>query len=348
MGLGMGSYEMAKAYEEAAQFAKHVSATTKQPVKLSRYISNYEQQYMETLIKILSEGDHMINERTKIGTYRIPNVTLHLGPDDGIPLMITKKVMWKSAIKEILWIMQKASNNIHDLDAHIWDEWADEDGSIGKAYGYQIKQFEQVNNLLHTLETDPSSRRGVIDLWQIKDIPEMNLTPCCYSSIWNISDGKLNGTLIQRSGDFFLGVVFNTIQYRALQYMFAHHLGVGVGDFLHVISDAHVYDNQLDQANEQIKRYSLIRHINLFSSYTDIDSTSEKSETEFFMKQYLRKINPDMKFDSDTNLIQYFYNYPANIVFGSMDGTKFWDMSIDNFRVTDYFPFPAIKAPVAV
>ena len=227
---------------------------------------NYEDQYMNILNNILENGIENINKRTGVGTIRIPNAIINVDLQKEFPILQSKQVFWKSALKEILWIMKDQSNNINDLDAHIWDEWADKEGSIGKAYGFQIakkvtidgKTYDsQVHYVLETLGEDPSSRRAVIDIWNVDDLGEMNLTPCCYSSVWNIIDGKLNCLLVQRSADYLVGVPFNTTQYALLTFMFARHLGVEVGILTHVMADCHIYtyESHINGAKRMINNY---------------------------------------------------------------------------------------------
>ena len=220
------------------------------------YIS-YEEQYCTILKNIMENGSEEINERTAVKTKRLPNQIIKVDLQKEFPILRSRQVFWKSAIEEILWIMQKQSNNIHDLHSHIWDKWASEDGSIGKSYGYQVakpvntvqngefvRYSDQVHYVLETLKKDSSDRRCVINLWDCEELANMNLNPCCFSSVWNLDGGKLNCLLTQRSGDYPVGVVFNTTQYAALTYLFAAHLGVEPGSLLHVIADAHVYKNQ--------------------------------------------------------------------------------------------------------
>jgi len=215
----------------------------------------YEKQYMDILKDIRDNGFEQKNERTGVATRRIPHAVICVDLQKEFPILKKKQVFWKSAIEEILWTMQKQSNNIKDLRPHIWDQWADENGSIGKAYGYQVKMFKQVDYVLDRLAKDSSDRRAVIDLWNAHDLAEMNLVPCCYTSVWNIINGKLNCLLTQRSADFPVGVPFNTTQYAALTHLFARHLGVVPGQLTHVMADAHIYVNQLDGVNEMIRRF---------------------------------------------------------------------------------------------
>ena len=228
---------------------------------------SYETQYIKALRTILEAGDSDCNMRTGVGTLRITHVVFDIDLQQEFPILKTKFVAWKSALKEILWIMQRQSNNINDLDSKIWDSWADESGSIGKAYGYQVSKpvvtggktyKNQVDYVLTTLKEDPSNRRCVIDLWNVDDLDDMNLTPCCYSSIWTVSDGTLNCMLVQRSADFLVGVPFNTTQYAMLTHLFAKHLGLKPGKLTHCMADAHIYryESHIEGADRMIRSYS--------------------------------------------------------------------------------------------
>ncbi len=182
------------------------------------------------------------------------------------PLTTIRKTAWKSAIDEILWIWQKKSNNVNDLKSHIWDAWADEEGSIGKAYGYQLgvkhkyKEglFDQVDRVLFDLKNNPSSRRIITNLYNHSDLNEMALAPCAYSMTFNVTGNKLNGMLNQRSQDMLTaGCGFNEFQYSALLAMMAQASGFEVGEFIHVIADAHIYDRHIPLVKKIIEREPL-------------------------------------------------------------------------------------------
>lgn len=306
-------------------------------------LTDYEEWYLKTLRTLIVKFDNgrsQLNERTGIETTRIPGVTLQLSPLDPTPILVTKKVMWKSAIEEILWIMQKGSNNIHDLRPHIWDEWADENGSIGKAYGYQISTYGQVHKLLDTLEQNPSDRRGVLNLWNCADLDEMNLVPCVYTSVWNIIDGKLNGNVMQRSADFFLGVVFNIFQYRALQMMFARHLGVEVGTLTWIMSDCHLYENLLEQAKLQIERSQVIGVMECAKNRAYAREAILKEKDDAFPRLTIADI------DKAEEIVDQEY-WPI-LMFKENAPTNFWDITIDDFEMLNYNPMSFLKSPVAV
>lgn len=177
------------------------------------------------------------------------------------PLLTLRRTFYRSAIEEILWIYQKKSNNIRDLSTHIWDAWADESGSIGKAYGYQMSvkhkfpegEFDQVDKALYDLKNDPASRRILLNMYNHHDLGEMALAPCAYSLTLNVSGGKLNAVLNQRSQDMLTASNWNVCQYSALVIMFAKSSGLQPGELVHVIADAHIYDRHIDIVKKLIE-----------------------------------------------------------------------------------------------
>lgn len=184
------------------------------------------------------------------------------------PALTLRRTALKSAMDEILWIYQKKSNNINDLNSHIWDQWADESGSIGKAYGYQIAQkssyregeFDQMDRVLYDLEHTPFSRRIMTNMYTFADLHEMNLYPCAYSVTYNVTQGEgdekpvLNMVLMQRSQDILAANNWNVCQYAILLMMVARHVDMVAGELLHVIVDAHIYDRHVDIVRELIER----------------------------------------------------------------------------------------------
>jgi thymidylate synthase len=168
----------------------------------------------------------------------------------------------KAAIDELLWIWQKKSNNIKDLNSHIWDSWADETGSIGKAYGYQLGvkhkyaegEFDQVDRVLYDLKHNPYSRRIMTNLYNHSDLHEMNLYPCAYSMTFNVTGKRLNGILNQRSQDVLVANNWNVCQYAVLIHMLAQVSGLEAGELVHVIADAHIYDRHIPLVKELIGR----------------------------------------------------------------------------------------------
>ncbi len=176
------------------------------------------------------------------------------------PILTLRRTYLKSAIDELLWIWQKKSNNVNDLNSHIWDQWADENGSIGKAYGYQMGvkhvysdgEFDQVDRILHDLKYNKASRRIISNIYVHSDLKDMNLYPCAYSMTFNVTGNKLNAILNQRSQDMLAANNWNVCQYAALTHMFAMVSGLEVGEFVHVIADAHIYDRHLPIIEEII------------------------------------------------------------------------------------------------
>ena len=178
------------------------------------------------------------------------------------PAITLRKTYIKSAIDEILWIWQKKSNNVNDLKSHIWDSWADKDGSIGKAYGYQLGvkhkykegMMDQVDRLLYDLKTNPYSRRMMTNIYVHADLFEMNLYPCAYSMTFNVTGDRLNAILNQRSQDVLAANNWNVVQYAALLHMIAQVSGFKAGELVHVIADAHIYDRHIPIVKELISR----------------------------------------------------------------------------------------------
>lgn len=178
------------------------------------------------------------------------------------PVLTLRRTAIKTAVDELLWIWQKKSNNIHDLKSHIWDSWADEAGSIGKAYGYQLGvkhhykegDFDQVDRVLYDLKHHPLSRRIMTNLYNHHDLHEMNLYPCAYSMTFNVTGKTLNGILNQRSQDMLTANSMNVAQYAVLLHMFAQVSGLKAGQLIHVIADAHIYDRHVPIVQELIER----------------------------------------------------------------------------------------------
>ena len=178
------------------------------------------------------------------------------------PAITLRKTYVKSAVDELLWIWQKKSNNVHDLKSHIWDSWADDDGSIGKAYGYQLGvkhkykegMMDQVDRLIYDLKNNPYSRRMLTNIYVHQDLSEMNLYPCAYSMTFNVTGDRLNAILNQRSQDVLAANNRNVVQYAVLVHMLAQVTGFKPGELVHVIADAHIYDRHIPIVKELITR----------------------------------------------------------------------------------------------
>lgn len=177
------------------------------------------------------------------------------------PIMTLRRTYWKSAIDELLWIWQKKSNRIADLGSHVWDEWAGADGTIGKAYGYQLGikhqypegEFDQVDRVLYDLKHNPASRRILTNLYNFQDLHEMNLYPCAYSMTFNVTGDTLNAILNQRSQDMLTANNWNVCQYAALVHMMAQVSGLRVGELVHVIADCHIYDRHIPLVKKMLE-----------------------------------------------------------------------------------------------
>ena len=177
------------------------------------------------------------------------------------PIITVRRTFLKSAVDELLWIWQKKSNVVSELKSHVWDSWADENGTIGKAYGYQLGvkhkypegEFDQVDRVLYDLKHNPQSRRILTSIYNFEGLHEMQLYPCAYSMTFNVSGDTLNGILNQRSQDMVTANNWNVAQYAVLMHMFAQVSGLKVGELVHVIADAHIYDRHIPIAEDIIK-----------------------------------------------------------------------------------------------
>ena len=233
-------------------------------------MSKADKLFVNMCEKILAEGfsteGETVRARWEDGspayTIKTFGVVNRYDLSEEFPALTLRPTAIKSATDEILWIWQRKSNNIHDLKPHIWDEWADEDGSIGKAYGYQMAkkykfaqgEMDQVDNVLWQLKNQPQSRRIMTNIYNFEDLSEMNLEPCAYSMTFNVTGNKLNAILNQRSQDILAANNWNVVQYSILLMMFAQASGLMPGQLVHVISDAHIYNKHVPVIEEIIKR----------------------------------------------------------------------------------------------
>ncbi len=216
------------------------------------------QNYHTLLKTILEEGTNK-SDRTGTGTRSIFGYQMRFNLRNGFPLLTTKKVHFKSIVHELIWFL-KGDTNIKYLKENgvsIWDEWADENGNLGRVYGAQWRNFggiDQINDLLHSLKNNPDSRRMIVSAWNPVDVPSMALPPC--HTLWQcyVADGKLSLQLYQRSADVFLGLPFNIASYALLTHMLAQVSGLEVGDLIMTLGDAHLYQNHFEQANLQLTR----------------------------------------------------------------------------------------------
>jgi thymidylate synthase len=219
--------------------------------------------YLDLLRRVRTEGVAK-SDRTGTGTFSIFGHQMRFDLAQGFPLVTTKKLHVKSIIHELIWFLA-GDTNVGYLKANgvrIWDEWAREDGSLGPVYGKQWRSWaapdgrtiDQISDVVHTLETNPDSRRIIVSAWNPADIPDMALAPCHCLFQFYVADGRLSCQLYQRSADVFLGVPFNIASYALLTMMMAQVTGLEPGEFVHTFGDAHLYTNHLAQADLQLSR----------------------------------------------------------------------------------------------
>lgn len=233
-------------------------------------MSRADQIFIQNCQEILNEGVWDTNckvrphweDGTPAHTIKKFGIANRYNLQEELPILTIRKTAFKNCLDEILWIWQKKSNNVHDLHSHIWDAWADETGSIGKAYGYQLAkksiypegEFDQVDRVLFDLKNNPASRRIMTNIYNFDDLHEMHLYPCAYSMTFNVSGDTLNGILNQRSNDMLTANNWNVLQYSLLLMMFAQVSGLKAGTLIHVISDAHLYDRHIDLVKEVMEK----------------------------------------------------------------------------------------------
>jgi thymidylate synthase len=249
-------------------------------------MSSADKAFIETCKDIIENGSWVRDERVRphwedgepAFTKKKFGVVNRYDLSKEFPLITLRPISLEKAIDEILWIWQKKSNNVNDLGSKIWDAWADENGSIGKAYGYQMGvkhkyregEFDMVDRVLYDLKNNPCSRRIMTNMYNFEDLHEMALYPCAYSMTFNVTDGKLCAILNQRSQDMLAANAWNVAQYAALVMMLAQVSGLQAGELVHVIADAHIYDRHIPIVEELIKRESFdAPNVTLDPSITD-------------------------------------------------------------------------------
>ncbi|MBO5785859.1 MAG: thymidylate synthase [Clostridia bacterium] len=233
-------------------------------------MSSADKAFVATCLDIIENGTPVFDERvrprwedgTPAYTIKKFGVVNRYDLSKEFPLLTIRPISFTKAVDEILWIWQKKSNNVNDLNSKIWDAWADESGSIGKAYGYQMGvkhkyregEFDMVDRVLYDLKNNPCSRRIMTNMYNFQDLSEMALYPCAYSMTFNVVDGKLCAILNQRSQDMLAANAWNVAQYAALVMMLAQASGLQAGELVHVIADAHIYDRHIPIVKEIITR----------------------------------------------------------------------------------------------
>lgn len=232
-------------------------------------MSRADELYRATCLDILENGiwdtDQAVRPRwadgTPAHTVKKFGVVSRYDLREEFPIMTLRRTAFKSCIDELLWIWSKKSNHVQDLGSHVWDSWADETGSIGKAYGYQLArkhrypegEFDQVDRVLYDLKHNPASRRILTNLYNFEDLHEMHLYPCAYSMTFNVSGHTLNAILNQRSQDMLTANNWNVCQYAVLLHMMAHVSGLEAGELVHVIADCHIYDRHVPLVRKMLK-----------------------------------------------------------------------------------------------
>ena len=236
--------------------------------------------YLDLLRHVLEHGAEK-SDRTGTGTRSVFGWQMRFDLTAGFPLVTTKKLHLRSIIHELLWFLKGETNigYLRDNRVGIWDEWADADGELGPVYGEQWRRWDdgrggeidQIRWVVDEIRRNPDSRRLVVSAWNVADLPAMALQPCHALFQFYVVDGKLSCQLYQRSGDIFLGVPFNIASYALLTHMVAQVTGLGVGDFVHTLGDAHLYSNHYEQAREQLSREPLpLPRLRLNPDVTDL------------------------------------------------------------------------------
>ena len=263
-------------------------------------MSRADEIYRATCLDILENGfwdtDLQVRPRWADGspahTVKKFGVVNRYDLREEFPIMTLRRTYWKSAIDEILWIWQKKSNRLDELGSHVWDEWAQPDGTIGKAYGYQLGvkhkypegEFDQVDRVLYDLKHNPASRRILTSIFNHADLHEMALAPCAYSMTFNVTGNTLNAILNQRSQDMLTANNWNVVQYAVLTHMMAQISGLEVGEFVHVIADCHIYDRHIPAVKAMLEKEGY--DAPTFKIDTDIDDFYKFTKNSFAMENY--------------------------------------------------------------
>lgn len=220
-------------------------------------------QYLDLLQHVRDNGA-IKSDRTGTGTRSVFGYQMRFDLSEGFPVLTTKKLHLKSIIYELLWFLRGDTNvkYLKDHGVSIWDEWADTNGDLGHVYGYQWRSWptpdgghiDQIANLVRSIKENPDSRRHIVSAWNVADVDHMALPPCHTMFQFYVADGRLSCQLYQRSADLFLGVPFNIASYALLTMMLAQVCGLKAGEFIHTLGDVHIYNNHIDQVNEQLSR----------------------------------------------------------------------------------------------
>jgi len=258
-------------------------------------------QYINLLSHVLDNGIPK-GDRTGTGTISTFGYQMRFNLQDGFPLLTTKKIHLKSIIHELLWFIAGSTNvkYLQENGVRIWNEWADENGELGRIYGYQWRswssengQIDQLAQVITDLKNNPDSRRHIVSAWNVGDLDKMNLPPCHILFQFYVANGKLSCQLYQRSADIFLGVPFNIASYALFTHMIAQVTGYEVGEFVHTLGDAHIYNNHIEQVKTQLKRKPFdLPQIEINPNITSIDKFKYE---DFKLKNY--QAHPHIKGD---------------------------------------------------
>ncbi len=250
-------------------------------------------QYHDLLKHILDHGAQK-TDRTGTGTLSVFGYQMRFDLSEGFPMLTTKKLHLKSIIYELLWFLNGDTNikYLTDNGVRIWNEWADSNGDLGPIYGKQWRSWstpdggsiDQITNLIHTIKTNPDSRRMIVNAWNVGELDKMALTPCHCLFQFYVADGKLSCQLYQRSADTFLGVPFNIASYALLTMMVALVCGLGYGEFIHTFGDVHIYNNHIEQAKLQLTRTP--KSLPIMDINPDVNSIFEFKFEDFMLKNY--------------------------------------------------------------
>ncbi|MBT3208671.1 MAG: thymidylate synthase [Bacteroidetes bacterium] len=250
-------------------------------------------QYIDLLKHVLDKGINK-GDRTGTGTKSVFGYQMRFDLQKGFPLLTTKKLHLRSIIYELLWFFSGNTNikYLNDNKVKIWNEWADNNGDLGKIYGYQWrswscpenKHIDQISNLIEELKSNPNSRRHIVSAWNVGDLDNMALPPCHIIFQFYVANNKLSCQLYQRSADIFLGVPFNVASYAMLTMMIAQVCNYELGEFIHTFGDAHIYLNHLEQAKMQISRSP--RHLPSMKINKKVNNIFEFKYEDFNLENY--------------------------------------------------------------
>lgn len=331
-------------------------------------MTNWDKEYLGLCRKILTEGVEVEN-RTGINTIKVPSHNFHFDLSKEFPILQTKQLFFRNAITEILWIYQSQSNDVkwlHERNNHVWDEWMiDEDGvyrtyninngektlktekdfgkefagTIGTAYGWIVNKYKLTDYLLNSLKNTPEDRRRIISLWQNEWLDTAVLPSCVWSSEWDITDGKLNAWVHQRSCDVPLGLPFNVTQYATLLSLIAQCTDLTPGTLDWSIKDAHIYVNQVDGIKEQLKREELYNKLSEYSN-----------KVLLRLKLNLEKSN-DIKDQEILKIIDVILNPEKPYLWINPDITDFYKFDnskdLNDIKVKQYKHMGKITFPIA-